>query len=268
MGRRHRRQSNIKPSNTNDVVGEYARATRRRPPRRRRGESRLSCLSRSTPQERYDALNKVSVEILSRKESSAPAAREEGRPCRRHGEVARAGQIFAFFAGEALDEREKALGAAGPRCRDHARALGVVADHAEGISRSDSRLEDKRPPLCHGNTVVFRPPNWCRLRACALGDHRAGGLSAACSISSSLSSVSARPCWKSRMSAAISFTGSVATGARSPRLRAVEPMKKFQLEMAARIRWSCSTTRPQGPVEVAVNGAYFSTASAARRRRG
>jgi alpha-ketoglutaric semialdehyde dehydrogenase len=60
--------------------------------------------SRSSPQVRYEALKKVSDEILARKdELGRLLAREEGKILAEgFGEVVRAGQIFAFFAGEAL----------------------------------------------------------------------------------------------------------------------------------------------------------------------
>ena len=60
--------------------------------------------SRSTPQVRYDILKKASDEILARKdELGRLLSREEGKTLPEGiGEVARAGQIFAFFAGECL----------------------------------------------------------------------------------------------------------------------------------------------------------------------
>ncbi|MDU1694392.1 MAG: aldehyde dehydrogenase family protein, partial [Bradyrhizobium sp.] len=96
---------NINPSNTNDVVGEYAKADRAQTEKAiAAAKAAFPAWSRSTPQERYDALNKISAEILSRKEELGRLlAREEGKTLPEGiGEVARAGQIFAFFAGEAL----------------------------------------------------------------------------------------------------------------------------------------------------------------------
>ncbi len=60
--------------------------------------------SRSTPQERYDILKKASDEILARKEELGRLlSREEGKTLAEGiGEATRAGQIFAFFAGECL----------------------------------------------------------------------------------------------------------------------------------------------------------------------
>src|SRR5215468_5768795 len=96
---------NINPSNTNDVVGEYAKADKAQTEKAiGAAKAAFPAWSRGTPQERYDALNKISTEILARKEELGRLlAREEGKTLPEGiGEVARAGQIFAFFAGEAL----------------------------------------------------------------------------------------------------------------------------------------------------------------------
>src|SRR5258706_2136209 len=96
---------NINPSNTNDVVGEYSRADRAQTVQAiAAATAAFPKWSRSTPQERFDALNRISSEILARKdELGRLLAREEGKTLPEGiGEVARAGQIFAFFAGEAL----------------------------------------------------------------------------------------------------------------------------------------------------------------------
>jgi aldehyde dehydrogenase (NAD+) len=96
---------NINPSNTNDVVGEYAKADRAQTEKAiAAAKAAFPAWARATPQERYDALNKISTEILARREELGRLlAREEGKTLPEGiGEVARAGQIFAFFAGEAL----------------------------------------------------------------------------------------------------------------------------------------------------------------------
>src|ERR1700752_5321041 len=96
---------NISPSNTNDVVGEYAKADKAQTEKAiAAAKAAFPAWSRSTPQERYDALNKISAEILARKEElGGLLSREEGKTLPEGiGEAARAGQIFAFFAGEAL----------------------------------------------------------------------------------------------------------------------------------------------------------------------
>src|SRR6266700_351926 len=96
---------NVNPSNLNDVVANYARA---QPAEAEAAiaaaKEAFSAYSRSTPQERYEALKKVSDEILARKdELGRLLSREEGKTLPEGiGEVVRAGQIFKFFGGEAL----------------------------------------------------------------------------------------------------------------------------------------------------------------------
>src|SRR5258708_28375108 len=60
---------NINPSNTNDIVGEYAKADQAQTLKAiAAAKAAFPAWSRSTPHERFDALNRVSIEILARKE--------------------------------------------------------------------------------------------------------------------------------------------------------------------------------------------------------
>ena len=99
---------NINPSDTNDVIDIYAQAGL--------AETQTAIAAAteaapswafSGPQERHDILHKVGDEILARKEELGTLlAREEGKVLREAiGEVNRAGQIFLFFAAEALRQR-------------------------------------------------------------------------------------------------------------------------------------------------------------------
>jgi alpha-ketoglutaric semialdehyde dehydrogenase len=96
---------NINPSDTNDVVGEYARATRADT------EAAIAAAkdafpkwSRSGPLERHAVLRKAADEITARKdEIGRLLSQEEGKTLAEGiGETVRAAQIFDFFAGEAL----------------------------------------------------------------------------------------------------------------------------------------------------------------------
>ena len=60
---------NVNPSNTNDIVGEYAHADAAQANAAiAAAKAAAPAWARSTPQERHDALKKVSDEILARKE--------------------------------------------------------------------------------------------------------------------------------------------------------------------------------------------------------
>src|SRR2546423_2658805 len=97
--------ANTNPSDTRDVIGRYARATRAQAAGAiGAAQAAVAAWSTSTPQSRFDALDAIGTEILSRKaELGDLLAREEGKTLPEAiGEVVRAGYIFKFFAGEAL----------------------------------------------------------------------------------------------------------------------------------------------------------------------
>ena len=108
---------NVNPSNLKDVIAHYARA---RPAEAEAAvaaaKAAFAAYSRSTPQERYDALKKISDEILARKdELGRLLSREEGKTLPEGvGEVVRAGQIFAFFAGGRCGRPARRLPASDP----------------------------------------------------------------------------------------------------------------------------------------------------------
>ncbi|MDP3412880.1 MAG: aldehyde dehydrogenase family protein, partial [Polaromonas sp.] len=90
---------NINPSDTRDVVGDYALADA--------AQARLAVEAASAafpawslagPQQRFDVLDAAGTEILARKsELGDLLAREEGKTLPEAiGEVTRAGQIFKF----------------------------------------------------------------------------------------------------------------------------------------------------------------------------
>ena len=109
--------ANINPSNTNEVVGQYARAT---------AEDTLNAIaaakaafpawSRSGILERHAILRKTADEIIARKEELGRLlSREEGKTLPEGiGETIRAAQIFDFFAGEALRLAGEVLPSARP----------------------------------------------------------------------------------------------------------------------------------------------------------
>ncbi|MGE8202604.1 MAG: aldehyde dehydrogenase family protein, partial [Variovorax sp.] len=93
------------PSDTSEVVAEYARADRRQAEAAIRAATEaFPHWSHSTPQRRADVLDRIGAELLARKDDlGLLLAREVGKTLPEAvAEVARAGQIFKFFAGEAL----------------------------------------------------------------------------------------------------------------------------------------------------------------------
>src|SRR5258708_24715470 len=96
---------NINPSNTNEVIGEYAQGTVEETKAAiAAAKAAFPAWARSGILERHAILRKTADEILARKDELGKLlSREEGKTLAEGiGEVTRAGQIFDFFAGEAL----------------------------------------------------------------------------------------------------------------------------------------------------------------------
>ena len=259
---------NINPSNTNDVVGEYAKADRAQTEKAiAAAKAAFPAWSRSTPQERYDALNKISAEILSRKEELGRLlAREEGKTLPEGiGEVARAGQIFAFFAGEAL----RLTGEKGASVRPGLdveitrEAVGVVDMITPWNFPIAIPAWKIAPALCYGNTVVFKPAELVPGSAHALSEiiARSGLPAGVFNLVVGSGSVVGQTLLEHPDVAAISFTGSVGTGRKIAQACVLSnPMKKFQLEMGGKNPLVVlDDADVKVAVEAAANGAYFST---------
>src|ERR1700751_4401113 len=180
---------NINPSNTNDVVGEYARADRAQTEKAiAAAKAAFPAWSRSTPQERYDALNKISAEILARKEELGRLlSREEGKTLPEGiGEAARAGQIFSVFAGGP----RRPPGEKGPSVRPNLEVestrepLGVVGMITPWNFPIAIPAWKIAPALAYGCAVVFKPAEMVPASAWSLVDilSRAGLPAGACNL--------------------------------------------------------------------------------------
>ena len=259
---------NINPSNTNDVVGEYAKADRAQTEKAiAAAKASFPAWSRSTPQERYDALNKISAEILSRKEELGRLlAREEGKTLPEGiGEVARAGQIFAFFAGEALRLTGEKGASVRPGLdveitREAVGVVGMITPWNFPIAIPAWKIA---PALCYGNTVVFKPAELVPGSAHALSEiiARSGLPAGVFNLVVGSGSVVGQTLLEHPDVAAISFTGSVGTGRKIAQACVLSnPMKKFQLEMGGKNPLVVlDDADVKVAVEAAANGAYFST---------
>ncbi|MFN5019980.1 aldehyde dehydrogenase family protein [Bradyrhizobium sp.] len=259
---------NINPSNTNDVVGEYAKADRAQTEKAiAAAKAAFPAWSRSTPQERYDALNKISAEILSRKEELGRLlAREEGKTLPEGiGEVARAGQIFAFFAGEALRLTGEKGASVRPGLdveitREAVGVVGMITPWNFPIAIPAWKIA---PALCYGNTVVFKPAELVPGSAHALSEiiARSGLPAGVFNLVVGSGSVVGQTLLEHPDVAAISFTGSVGTGRKIAQACVLSnPMKKFQLEMGGKTPLVVlDDADVKVAVEAAANGAYFST---------
>ena len=166
---------NLNPSDTADVIDEYSRADAAQVTRAIAAASQaFRAWSRSTPQARADALDRVGTEIIARRDELADLlAREEGKTLiEANGEVGRAGQIFKYFAGEAI----RLAGAYLPSIRadvevevtrEPVGVVGIVTPWNFPIAIPAWKIA---PALAFGNCVVFKPADLVPGSAWALAD--------------------------------------------------------------------------------------------------
>ena len=257
---------NVNPSDTNDVIGAYARASREDAQQAiAAARAAFPAWSRSGIQQRHDILLKVSAEILARRdELGRLLAREEGKTLPEAvGEVVRAGQIFDFFAGETLRLAGEKLASTRPGIevdvtREPVGIVGIITPWNFPIAIPAWKIA---PALAYGNCVVFKPADLVPGSAWALSDIivRAGVPAGVFNLVMGRGSVVGDAILTSRDIDAVTFTGSVATG-RKVAAACVEHMRKFQLEMGGKNPLVVLDDADLATaVECAANGAFFST---------
>src|ERR1700693_2432830 len=152
----------INPSNTNDLVGEYAQADAAQTNAAiEAAHAAFPAWSRTTPQERHDILLRASTEILARREELGELlSREEGKTLAEGiGEATRAGQIFKFFAGEALRIPGEKLASVRPGVeveitREPVGVVGIITPWTFPTAIPAWKMA---PALAYGNCVVLKP---------------------------------------------------------------------------------------------------------------
>ena len=257
---------NVNPSDTTDVLGEYAQADADQAERAiAAAQAAAPAWAASTPQQRFDVLDAVGSELLARKdEIGRLLSREEGKTLPEGiGETQRAAMIFKFFAGEALRAGGESLASVRPGVgvevlRQPVGVVGLVTPWNFPIAIPAWKIA---PALAYGNCVVFKPADLVPGTAHALSKIIAGaGLPPGVfNLVMGRGSVVGEALLKHTDVAAISFTGSVATG-RTIAAECVAGMKKFQLEMGGKNPLVVLDDADLAvAVECAANGAFFST---------
>ena len=259
---------NINPSDTNDVIGNYTRATKAQTEEAiTSAKNAFASWSRTTPQERYEILNKASDEILARKdELGRLLSREEGKTLPEGiGEATRAGQIFAFFAGEALRLNGEMVPSIRPGVgieitREAVGVIGMITPWNFPIAIPAWKIA---PALAYGNTIVFKPADLVPGCGWALVDilARAGLPKGVLNLVMGRGSEVGQTILDHKDVNAITFTGSVGTGRKvaEAAIRSM-PMKKIQLEVGGKNPLIVLDDADlKIAVESAVNGAFFST---------
>ena len=231
---------NINPSNLNEVVGVYARATAEETKQAiAAAKAAFPAWSRSGILERHAILRKTADEILARKQELGELlSREEGKTLPEGiGEVTRAGQIFDFFAGEVLRLSGEVLPSVRPGVgveitREPLGVIGIITPWNFPIAIPSWKIA---PALAYGNTVVIKPADLVPGSTWAIVDIlvRAGLPKGVLNLVMGKGSVVGQTMLDSKDVTAISFTGSVGTGKRVA-AASIEHNRKFQLEMGGK----------------------------------
>ena len=259
-------RENINPSDITDIVGEYVQADKAQT------ETAIAAAkaaqpgwAATTPQQRADALEFIGTELLARKdEIGRLLAREEGKPLSNGiAETMRAAQIFKFFAQEALRTEGVAVASIRPGVdilvtREPVGVVGLICPWNFPIAIPAWKMA---PALAFGNCVVFKPADLVPGCAWALVEiaSRSGLPNGVLNLVMGRGSVVGQTMLESKDVNAISFTGSVETGAKVAMACATRGAK-FQLEMGGKNPLVVLDDADlKTAVECAVNGAFFST---------
>ncbi|MEM5492861.1 aldehyde dehydrogenase family protein [Hoeflea sp. AS16] len=257
---------NINPSDISDVVDIYAQAGRAETQQAiAAAQAAAPQWALSGPQERHDILHRAGDEILARKQELGELlAREEGKVLPEAiAEVQRAGQIFLFFAAEALRQRGEIVASVRPGVgveitREPVGVVGIIAPWNFPIAIPAWKIA---PALCYGNAVVFKPAELVPGSAWALADilHRAGVPAGVFNLVIGAGSVVGQTMLDDERIDAITFTGSQATGTRVASA-SLPFMRKIQLEMGGKNPLVVLDDADLDlAVQCAVDGAFFST---------
>lgn len=256
----------INPSNTADIVGEYVHADVQAAQRAiAAAREAFPAWSRGSIQERANALEKVGVEILARREELGRLlSREEGKTLAEGiGEATRAGQIFTFFAGEVVRTAGELLpsvrpGVAVEITREPVGVVALITPWNFPLAIPAWKIA---PALAYGNCVVFKPAELVPGCAWAIADiiSRAGFPPGVFNLVMGAGREIGDTLVTSEGVDAISFTGSVETG-KGIAKKAAERLARLQLEMGGK---NPLVVLDDADLDVAVNcaiqGAYYST---------
>jgi acyl-CoA reductase-like NAD-dependent aldehyde dehydrogenase len=258
--------ANINPSDTNEIVGEYARGTAQdMKDAIAAAKAAFPAWSRSGILERHTILKKTADEIMARKdELGALLSREEGKTLPEGiGETIRAAQIFDFFAGEALRLTGEVVPSVRPGIgveitRDPLGVIGIITPWNFPIAIPAWKIA---PALCYGNTVVFKPAELVPGCAWAIVDilHRNGLPKGVLNLVMGKGSVVGQVMLDSSDLSGLTFTGSTGTGKRVA-LASIEHNRKYQLEMGGKNPFVVLDDADLTvAVEAAANSSFFST---------
>lgn len=257
---------NLNPSDLADVVGDYAQGDAGQVTEAiEAARAAFPIWSRTTPQVRSEILDRAGTLVLERRAPLGELlAREEGKTLvEAIGEVVRAGQIFKFFAGEALRLTGEVVSSVRPGVDieislEPVGVIGLITPWNFPVAIPAWKLA---PALAFGNCVVIKPADATPGCAHALASilHEVGVPAGVVNLVMGRGTVVGNALVESEKVDAISFTGSVGTG-RSIAAQCVARGKRVQCEMGGK---NPLVVLDDADLEVAVgvalNGAFFST---------
>jgi len=232
--------ANLNPSDTNDVIGEYAQAS---------ADQLDAALERARTaqvewagyglERKQTVLMNIGNELIARAEELGTLlSREEGKPfAEGKGEVFRAGQFFTYYAAECLRQIGENADSvrAGIEIDVRREPVGTVAVISPWNFPTATASWKIAPALCYGNAVVWKPANITPASAVALTEIIARqdipkGLFSL--VMGSGRSVGQRLV-ESQGINAVTFTGSVPVG-KGIAQAALQNLTKVQLEMGSK----------------------------------
>lgn len=259
-------RENINPSDLSDIVGVYAHADVADTQHAIEAATLAQPIwAACSSQQRADTLDRIGTEILQRKaELGELLAREEGKVLPEAiAEVSRAGQIFKFFAGEAIRVTGEHLdsvrsGIEVDILRQPVGVVGIITPWNFPMAIPAWKIA---PALAYGNSVVFKPADLVPGSAWALADiiHRSSLPDGTFNLLMGRGSVVGQTMLESPKVRAISFTGSAETGQQIMQSAGAR-MAKLQMEMGGKNPLVVLNDADMDQaVECAVQGAFFST---------
>jgi len=257
---------NINPSNTGDIIGVYSHANKDQTKQAiAAAKEAFKTWQHTTPQQRFDILDSTGSEILTRKEEIGRLlSREEGKILAEGiVEATRAGQVFKFFAGEALRVEGDTVSSVRPGVgvevtREPLGVIGAITPWNFPVAIPAWKIA---PALAYGNCVVFKPAGLVPGCAWALAEilSRSGLPEGVFNLVMGSGSEVGQTILEHPDVTAVTFTGSVETGQKVAEACAARGAK-FQLEMGGKNPLVVLDDADlETAVECAVNGAFFST---------
>ncbi|WP_027962196.1 aldehyde dehydrogenase family protein [Halomonas halodenitrificans] len=258
--------TNINPSDTSDIVGEYAQASVAQVEEAigaaKQGQKQWA---KTGLEHRYGVLMAIGDELIARKaELGELLAREEGKTLAEGmGEVHRSGQFFHYYGAEVLrqiDERAESVrpGVEVDIRREPVGVVGIISPWNFPMATAVWKIA---PALAFGNAVVFKPANlvpgsaWALSEIISRQDMPAGTYNLVMGSGGSIGDALI----SSPDIQALSFTGSLEVGRRVAAATAAN-LVKCQLEMGSKNALIVADDADLDlAVEAAFNGAYSGT---------